>query len=334
MQPRPRPQIDESYVDESGLPASPGSGDQKYRKFTAGPDPESSNQFDSFIPPNPRPPEGYEDFMSPDYSNRDKFSEHVFQTIGGNPFDIDLGEELAKADQELPELFEYVFRGQAIWQDRHLLNNQQRAYWEDAVKAYHAHVKEQVESKKQTMTDRYNQMMNMFDNSAQQYKANLTRYRAYNEKAVAHQRSLELAKAKKKDEKGGPSREDLIAASKYEKEVMSNYGPGQQISAMDLRSINRVRKAVGLPEVKESMTPGTKKENPGLGAFDEVQPDQYSYYEEGSEPKPEKGKEKEEPKKPKPQRKPGTAYAKDSKKRWFRNKETGKIQSIDDNDIR
>lgn len=341
MELRSRPQIDESFVDEMGNPVNPEGQQKKYRKFTAGPSPDPEDEMlETGIPPKPRPPEGFESFMDPQYRDRDKFSRHAFKVIGGNPFALDVEAEVAKADEELPELFEDIFKGRVIWQDRDKLSKEEATEWNQHVKAFHAHVKDQVISRKKAMTDRYNNMMNMFDNMSEQYKANLERYSKY--RIDAQKAGTKQIKG---DQSGGASREDLIAAGKYEKEIMSNYDPGQQISEMDLRSINRVRKAVGLPEVKESVTPGTTKENPGLGMFDEVQPDQYSYSEGGGEPA-DQGKQ-EKPVKAKPKRESGTALAQDTPKRfainkntgaskaaktkrYFRNKKTGEIQVVEE----
>ena len=125
----------------------------------------------------PLPPEKYKDFMTSDYSNRDEFEKLVFKKIDGNPFKIDVMAEVAKADQALPQLFNEFFAGRVYWGDRDKLSKEQADEWADVVKRWHAHVYNQVVSKKQAMMEEHKWMMSQFDYAWKQYQANLKRYR-------------------------------------------------------------------------------------------------------------------------------------------------------------
>lgn len=110
-----------------------------------------------------------EDYQTPlrrlqNYENRAGFSDTVINQLGINPFTIDVQAEVNKADSNLPKLFHHVFNGRVTWNDRSLLTSKERQYWNNVVKQYHAEVQAKVASKKKSLIDRYNYMMNTFDN--------------------------------------------------------------------------------------------------------------------------------------------------------------------------
>lgn len=100
----------------------------------------------------------------PPPSDRARFEQAVFNQIGGDPFRIDVMKEVDDATrQDLPELFRSVFGGNVIWEDRFRLNKKQNAAWQEEVKRYRSHVKEQVEGKKKFQQESYKELMGRFD---------------------------------------------------------------------------------------------------------------------------------------------------------------------------
>lgn len=129
-----------------------------------------------------------------DFSRRGAFEGSVFKQLqsesmpNGNPFDFDTTasmNEITKTD--MPELFAQVFQGQVTWQDRHLLDDDQKKYWQGEVKAFRAHLKDSLDSEKSEGIDMYNHMMNQFDNAAKEQEALRKRTR---------QQTQDVAKAK------------------------------------------------------------------------------------------------------------------------------------------
>jgi hypothetical protein len=129
-----------------------------------------------------------------DFSRRGAFEQSVFKQLqsdsmpNGNPFDFDTTatmNEITKTD--MPELFAQVFQNQVTWQDRHLLDDDQKKYWTGEVKAFRAHLKDSLDSEKNEGVDMYNQMMNQFDNMAKEQESLRKRKR---------QKGLDVAKAK------------------------------------------------------------------------------------------------------------------------------------------
>lgn len=116
--------------------------------------------------------------VMPDFSRRGEFEGHVFNQLKsetmptGNPFEFNpVAEMNAISKQDLPELFAKVFAGQVTWQDRHLLDDDEKKYWAAEVKRYRAHLQDSLNSEKKTAIDMYNHMMNQFDNQAKEAEA-------------------------------------------------------------------------------------------------------------------------------------------------------------------
>jgi len=113
-----------------------------------------------------------------DFSRRGEFENHVFKQLktenmpDGNPFNFNPNATLNKiSKQDLPELFGNVFRGEVSWQDRHLLDDDQKKFWMNEVKRYRAHVETGLKSEREAAINSYNQMMNSFDNAAKEQAA-------------------------------------------------------------------------------------------------------------------------------------------------------------------
>jgi len=113
-----------------------------------------------------------------DLSRRADFERSVFKQLAsetmpdGNPFAFNPTASLnAISKQDLPELFNREFQGQVSWQDRHLLDDDQKKYWTDVVKRYRAHVDQALRAEREAAINSYNQMMNSFDNAAKEQEA-------------------------------------------------------------------------------------------------------------------------------------------------------------------
>lgn len=108
----------------------------------------------------------------PTQYDRRRFEDIVFKDMGGNPFEIDVVREVDKRTAEsLPKLFNQVFKGQAIWEDRGRLSKKQQDFWQGEVKKYRAHLKDRVTSDRKTKIEYFNFMMKNFDNEAKEYEA-------------------------------------------------------------------------------------------------------------------------------------------------------------------
>ena len=59
----------------------------------------------------PKPPGSLKGFVTPDYSNREDFSQFVIKELKVDPFTIDPVAEMKKADARLPAIFNDVFKG-------------------------------------------------------------------------------------------------------------------------------------------------------------------------------------------------------------------------------
>lgn len=95
---------------------------------------------------------------------RARFEKEVFKQIGGDPFGRNTIAEITEhTKNDLPKLFQQVFRGQVIWEDRNRLDKNQAAFWANEVKAYRAHLKDQIEGEKKSQVEAYKQMMGRFD---------------------------------------------------------------------------------------------------------------------------------------------------------------------------
>jgi hypothetical protein len=251
----------------------------------------------------PKPPEDLSNFTAPDFSRRQDFEQMVFDHIGGNPFMINVDDEVRRADEDLPNLYRHIFQGRIRWEDRHLMNNKERDYWNMMIKKYHADVESSVNAGKAQQIEAYNFMMNQFDNHAKEYESKLkeyqTRLKDWDEKygetyrrkremdiesktdAAAIQIAKEKHMTKWGDERKAsqpkePSREDIISIARYEDSIFENLGPGDQIPPDQLRTVNRLRAAVGIPILEEHLIREGKKKK--LFGIDVLWPDEKAEY--------------------------------------------------------
>jgi hypothetical protein len=96
--------------------------------------------------------------------DRARFEQEVFKQIGGDPFGRNTMAEITEhTKNDLPQLFQRAFGGQVIWEDRNRLDKNQNAFWQNEVKAYRAHLKNEIEGEKKSQVESYKQMMGRFD---------------------------------------------------------------------------------------------------------------------------------------------------------------------------
>lgn len=191
----------------------------------------------------PKPPTIGEGYMTPNYSNRSLFERHVFQEIGGNPFGLNPRDALQFADENLPDLFERFFRGTIVWEDRGKLTKDQGNQWDEVVKSYHAWTLKQAEMKKAVMTDRYNFMMNQFDNAAREYQTALSKVRARREKIATRKRAQEKTPV---SEKVSPI--DVKRYSDMLRNIEKDMAKGT-IRQAQVDALNMVARTTGAPEM-------------------------------------------------------------------------------------
>lgn len=121
--------------------------------------------------------------QGPGRFDRRRFEGFIFNEMGGNPFEIDVVREVDKKTAEsLPKLFNQVFKGNAIWEDRGRLSKKQQDFWQNEVKRFRSHLKDRVTSDRKTKVDYYNFMMKNFDNEAKETEARAKRQAAQAEK--------------------------------------------------------------------------------------------------------------------------------------------------------
>jgi hypothetical protein len=109
--------------------------------------------------------------VPPPRPSRDEFEKIVFDQIGGNPFGMNPYDAVVQSDKELPELFNHVFAGRAIYLDLPKLSKDERAYWEQIKKQHHERVYKQALSQKQGMLEQYKWMMGKYDMDTKQQQA-------------------------------------------------------------------------------------------------------------------------------------------------------------------
>jgi len=120
-------------------------------------------------PPGPRPPDN---MPLRDYSDRKGFEQRVFNTIGGNPYEFDPMQEVARATQENQEnLFNRTFKGQVVWADRKGLDKEQQEHWVGQLKAFRAYIYDKAENKKNMMMQKYKYHMMNFDDESKAVEA-------------------------------------------------------------------------------------------------------------------------------------------------------------------
>ena len=178
--------------------------------------------------------------MTPDYSRRDEFENHVFKEIGANPFSLNPMDVLKETDKMLPELFEHVFNGKVSWVDRSRLSKNQAAHWENVVKKLRADSLDKATSFRNQKVQEYTFMMGQFDVARKEYESSLDRYR--------DKKKIEAAIIAKR--KVGLTREDVTAISAMDRTLEKQFAEEGDVSNQLLRQRNRAARIVGLPTIQ------------------------------------------------------------------------------------
>lgn len=214
--------------------------------------------------PMPEAPSGFKEYLAPDYSNRKLFEEHVMSELGKNPFELNPMEALTVADENLPELFQHFFGGRVVWNDRDKLTKEQAQAWDEVVKSYHAWAFEHAKMEKAVLTDRYNFMMNQFDNASKQYEANVKRIREEREKIVAEDKAKKAAAAAAKLKAAQPTPVKSADVGAYQKQfdtLVAQFEESNDVSTPSLEVFNKFATERNLPELEVVKTKGRKKES-------------------------------------------------------------------------
>jgi hypothetical protein len=150
-------------------------------------------------------------------SPRRAFEQSVFDHIGGNPFEIDVMREVDKATkQDMPALFNRVFGGRLIWEDRRRMDKKQADFWDNEVKRYRAYLKEMIDSDRRTKIDVYNQMTRTFDNDEKEREARERRIQSVNKKFMDQRVKDEEKRIKTVDQ----AKKDMRQAEKDEADAL------------------------------------------------------------------------------------------------------------------
>lgn len=113
--------------------------------------------------------------MRPEFTDINEFENHVHEIIGGNPLEINPIDDANSAMEDLPNYFNQIFKGVAIWQDRDKLGPKHAAIWQQFVNAYRSKVYNESKQRKAQMMDMKNAMMNKFKYNVDAYNKALKR---------------------------------------------------------------------------------------------------------------------------------------------------------------
>ena len=220
-----------------------------------------------------------------DFSRRGDFEFHVFNQLktenmpDGNPFNFDPNAQLNKiSKQDLPQLFERSFAGEVSWQDRHLLDDDQKKYWMSEVKRYRAHVETGLKGERAQAIDSYNQMMNSFDNAAKEQAAKNKQQRE-NRKQIYEAKIEALERSNKRQEKHQSQVSRKRELLTEQRELMAEYQDAEtagtltpeisqarlaEIQAIsdELKIINADLKTFQMPNPRSGVTKVEAKVNP------------------------------------------------------------------------
>lgn len=104
----------------------------------------------------------------PDFTpaGRKAFEQHVFQRLGGNPFAFNPSKVVSDSNQFLPDLFNEVFKGKVVWQDRDKLGPQDEAIWKAEQERYRATMQNNAIARNNQQRQLYSAMMTQWDAAA------------------------------------------------------------------------------------------------------------------------------------------------------------------------
>lgn len=220
-----------------------------------------------------KPPEGW---GIPDYSKegRKRFEQIAFKRAGGDPSKFDPNEEVNKASTYLPKLFNDVFRGKVLYEDRYKMSKKQKDHWNQEVNKFRAAVFQDATAYHDKMQKEYDTMINEFDRRAKEYKASMDAIDkqqnrlidVFNPKIGVKDKMTidEFEQAHTEDPnwtRGVPVKEEDDAVSVLDLQRLANYemkmfdpdnlDSENRVPTTDLKHANRMRTSLGLPTLEE-----------------------------------------------------------------------------------
>jgi hypothetical protein len=217
---------------------------------------ETSTEIKSAAPEKPAEQQG------PIY-DRQRFEQILFQDMGGNPYEIDPMKEVDRITaEEMPKLFDHIFRGKAIWADRGRLSKKQQDFWQNELRQYRANVHDHIVSDRQTKIGMYQFMMNQFDNQAKEEEAKMRRLGQYQSGAIQEKREARLQQ-RAEQEHATKMMNDRRAIVKRQTELMSegiDPATGQMSDAAQLEFMELTNQ---LKSINEMLGRGEKPKDAG-----------------------------------------------------------------------
>ena len=111
-------------------------------------------------------PEGQRDFK-----DRQKYSDFVIAKMGFDPFKLNTDEEIEKAQETLPDVFEAAFGGQVLYNDIDKLDKDEKKHWDTVHRGFNVHVKNSVKEKIARGKEEYKARMKVFEDKQAEKKA-------------------------------------------------------------------------------------------------------------------------------------------------------------------
>jgi len=108
----------------------------------------------------------------PDFTARGRksFEQNVFNGMGGNPYAINVADEVEKSSALYPKLFDAVFGKGILWRDRGRLNKEEERRWEDAQKAFRAQSSKRIEENKEVKIKAVERAMAQWDRKSKEFQ--------------------------------------------------------------------------------------------------------------------------------------------------------------------
>jgi len=211
----PAEQVQLRPTDTRMLQADPTLGQKEADIIKARYGGEASPDIKSAAPGKEAPAQQGQGF------DRTRFEQVLFKDMGGNPYEIDPMKEVDRVTvEEMPKLFDHVFRGKAIWADRSRLSKKQQDFWQNELRQYRANVHDHVVSDRQTKIGMYQFMMGQFDNQAKEEEAKQRRIGGYQEGMLKEKREARLQQ-RSEQEHATKMMGDRRAIVKRQSELMS-----------------------------------------------------------------------------------------------------------------
>lgn len=168
---------DEFTADTEKQLETPGTG---FDYTSKPPPPAPGNPPPGSVAPGQVPPgkipEKPTDTGSPpgpqrDFKDRQKYSNFVVAKMGFDPFKLNPEEEIQKAQEILPDLFEATFGGKIVYGDVDKLDKDEKKHWNIVHRDFNAHVNKMVKQKIESGKAEYQARMKVFEDKQAEKKA-------------------------------------------------------------------------------------------------------------------------------------------------------------------